>query len=208
LFGWGTSGWNSGANCYQPWSTSTLNSDYYPGGSYNNNLTGSYANADWGVYNAISNGGNNTNMWRTLIGGNNSEWIYIFYTRSTQSGIRFAKATVNGVNGVILLPDDWSTSYYSLSNTNQGGASYSSNVISSTQWNTIEQHGAVFLPAAGSRAGTEVYDVGSNGGYWSASYSDSNNASCVTFGGGGLNPQQPRSRCNALSVRLVQDYNP
>ena len=56
LFGWGTSGWNSGANCYQPWSTSTDSSDYYPGGSYTNNLTGAYANADWGVYNAISNG--------------------------------------------------------------------------------------------------------------------------------------------------------
>ncbi|MBP5725116.1 MAG: hypothetical protein J6X18_16275, partial [Bacteroidales bacterium] len=65
LFGWGTSGWNSGANAYQPYSTSTSYSDYYPGGSYSNDLTGSYANADWGVYNKISNGGNSAGMWRT-----------------------------------------------------------------------------------------------------------------------------------------------
>ena len=36
LFGWGTSGWNSGANCYQPWSVSVDDSDYFPGGSPNN----------------------------------------------------------------------------------------------------------------------------------------------------------------------------
>ena len=68
LFGWGTSGWNSGANEYQPYSTSDVNGNYYPGGSYSNNLTGSYANADWGVYNAIFNGGNQAGMWRTLTG--------------------------------------------------------------------------------------------------------------------------------------------
>ena len=55
LFGWGTSGWNSGANAYQPWATSETNSDYYPGGSASNDLTGDYANADWGVDNKISN---------------------------------------------------------------------------------------------------------------------------------------------------------
>ncbi len=29
LFGWGTIGWSNGANAYQPWATSTSNSDYY-----------------------------------------------------------------------------------------------------------------------------------------------------------------------------------
>lgn len=28
LFGWGTSGWNSGANCFEPWSTSNQSDDY------------------------------------------------------------------------------------------------------------------------------------------------------------------------------------
>lgn len=32
LFGWGTSGWNSGANAYQPYVTNTITTDYAPGG--------------------------------------------------------------------------------------------------------------------------------------------------------------------------------
>ncbi|MBR3947124.1 MAG: hypothetical protein IKJ56_08520, partial [Bacteroidales bacterium] len=103
LFGWGTSGWNSGANAYQPYSTSESYSDYYPGGDYTNNLTGSYANADWGVYNKISNGGNSAGKWRTLT---NSEWNYVISNRTDARYLR-GTATVNGVNGLILLPDNW-----------------------------------------------------------------------------------------------------
>ena len=35
-FGWGTSGWESGANAYQPWSVSIDDADYQPGGSWQN----------------------------------------------------------------------------------------------------------------------------------------------------------------------------
>lgn len=66
LFCWGTSGWESGANAYQPWSVSVDDAGYQPGGSWQNGLFGNYANADWGVYNPISNGGNQPGMWRTL----------------------------------------------------------------------------------------------------------------------------------------------
>lgn len=205
LFGWGTSGYNHGAVCYQPWSTSTTSSDYYAYGDYQYNLYDQTGQADWG-WNAISNGGNTTNTWRTLTGGGNGEWKYIFDRRSTPSGIRYAKAQVNGVSGVILLPDDWSASYYSLSNTNQGVANYSSNVISSTQWNTLEQHGAVFLPAAGRRLGASVGDVGSDysdGFYWSASYYNIYHAYVVYFHVGDLFTEDYGSRYFGLSVRLV-----
>ena len=180
LFGRGTSGWNSGANCYQPWSTSTSYVDYYPGGNWENDLTGDYANADWGVYNPIINGGNQAGLWRTLT---KDEWVYVFDTRSTTSGIRYVKACVNNVNGVILLPDDWSNSYYSLSNTAGLGSSstFSSNTISLSQWNTLKQHGAVFLPAAGYRNGTSVIGVGNYGAYWSASHYDCYYARYVSF---------------------------
>lgn len=57
LFGWGTSGYN---NKY-PYMTSTTNADY---GDGNNDIAGT--NYDWGVYNAISNGGNAKGLWRTL----------------------------------------------------------------------------------------------------------------------------------------------
>lgn len=200
LFGWGTSGWNCGNTYYRPWDSNNSDGSLYgPPGQYN--LTGSYANSDWGYYNAISNGGNQSHQWRTLT---KEEWSYVFNTRSTTSGIRYAKAQVNNVNGVILLPDDWSSSYYSLSSTNQSGASFSSNVISSSTWtNSLEAHGAVFLPAAGYRYGTSVYDVGSIGDYWSASYRSSYGAYDVNFNYGGLDTGSLSYRYCGLSVRLV-----
>ena len=66
LFGWGTSGWNNGNTYYQPYNTAYVSSSgsskgygYGPknGSTYTYDLTGTYANADWG-HNAISNGGN------------------------------------------------------------------------------------------------------------------------------------------------------
>ena len=200
LFGWGTSGYNHGANCYQPWSTSTSYSDYYAYGSYTYNLYDQTGQADWG-YNPISNGGNQANQWRTLT---KNEWAYVFNTRTTSSGIRYAKASVNNVNGVILLPDDWNTSYYTLSNTNSTGASFSSNTITAEQWSTLEQHGVVFLPTAGHHNGTSVYLVGSFGSYWSASSSTSDYAFGVYFYDSSLYPQYGDRRYYGFSVRLAR----
>lgn len=204
LFGWGTSGWNCGNTYYRPWDSNNSNGSLYgPPGQYN--LTGSYANSDWGYYNAISNGGNQSHQWRTLT---RSEWSYVFNKRSTTSGIRYAKAQVNNVNGVILLPDNWSSSYYSLSNTNSSGASFSSNVISSSTWtNSLEAHGAVFLTAAGYRKGTSVSSVGSYGRYWSASCSYSYGAYGVFFYDGHLDAGGWNDRYFGHSVRLVRPAN-
>ncbi|MBR3490932.1 MAG: hypothetical protein IKH44_01345 [Bacteroidales bacterium] len=186
LFGWGTSGYhdtNDPYNVnYQPWSSSDslLDNEYnsYGYGPSSNmpdmNLTGTSANYDWGVNNPISNGGNTANQWRTLT---QPEWSYILNTRNTTSGIRFAKAQVNDVNGVILLPDDWTTDTYNLNNTNNIGASYISNVLNASQWVMIENAGGVFLPAAGGRFGTTVADVGSAGFYWLSS----SNSSCCAY---------------------------
>ena len=200
LFGWGTSGYNHGAVCYQPWSTSQTYSDYYAYGNQEANLYDSTGKADWG-YNYISNGGNQINQWRTLT---TDEWQYVFNTRTTSSGLRYAKAKVNNVNGVILLPDNWSSSIYSLSNTNQGGASYSSNIISVSQWITLETAGAVFLPAAGKRQGISVDNVGSAGYYWSAS-AEIGIAYGLFFQSGYLVPQRYEQRYEGHSVRLVKD---
>lgn len=65
LFGWGTSGYNHGAVCYQPWSTSISDYDYFAYGQWNADLCDQSGMADWG-YNAISNGGNQENLWRTM----------------------------------------------------------------------------------------------------------------------------------------------
>ena len=200
LFGWGTSGYNHGANCYQPWSTSESPSDYYAYGDWQNNLYDGNGQADWG-YNAISNGGNTANQWRTLT---QPEWDYVFNTRSTASGIRWAKALVNGVRGIILLPDNWTNSIYELNTPN--GGSYGSNSFTAEDWaNTFEANGAVFLPAAGSRDRTEAYGSSNGDGYyWSSSYRFSSHARVVSFNMNTFTTNNYLSRHYGFSVRLVR----
>lgn len=205
LFCWGTSGYNHGANCYQPWSTSQTNTDFYAYGSYTFNLNAQTGKADWG-YNPISNGGNTANQWRTLT---QPEWNYIFNTRITPSGIRFAKAKVNDVNGVVLLPDDWNSNTYILNNANNIEANYSNNIISITQWAILEQSGVVFLPAAGGRLGTYVFHIGSDGHYWSATYYDSICAYLLRYSNSSLHADNYfDGRDCGFAVRLVKDCNP
>ena len=202
LFGWGTSGYYHGANCYQPWSTSLNNSHYYAYGNSAYNLYNQTGQADWG-YNPISNGDNLVNYWRTLT---QSEWDYVFNTRTTASGIRFAKAQVTYVNGVILLPDNWNNNIYNLNDTNDGDACYTSNIISVSQWTILENAGAVFLPAAGIRYGTSMLNAGNIGYYWSATRSDNSYVHGVFFNDGCLNSYNEYSRYYGRSVRLVANF--
>ena len=211
LFGWGTSGWNNGNYFYQPYESSNSTSSPYTtsngygfgptnGSSYINSLTNNYANADWGIYNAISNGGNAPWLWRTLT---NAEWEYLLNTRSTSSNIRYAKAKVSGVSGLIIVPDNWDASTYTLNNTNDGTVAYTANIISVANWNILEKAGCVFLPAAGHRSGTTVNDIDSEGNYWSATYYDNIGAYNLTFNNTLLKTDGIR-RYYGRSVRLVQ----
>lgn len=201
LFGWSTSGYNHGSHCYQPWNTSSTYYNYHAYGNHNLNLNDQTGQADWG-YNAIANGGNTENLWRTLT---TEEWNYLFELRDTPSGIRFAKARIGEVNGVIVLPDDWSGSYFSLNFPNVTHVYYENNSISMEQWEVIEQHGAVFLPTAGYRLGTEILNEGSSGHYWSSSHYNEDRANCVSIFDSGLYPQAIDFIFNGFSVRLVQD---
>ena len=157
LFGRATSGWNSGCVSYKPYATSYDASDYFT-----NDMTGTNANADWGVYNAIENGGNNPGMWRTLT---KAEWNYLFRSRVDAQN-KYGEAVVAGVNGVIILPDGW-TMPLDRDFRSGFGTSWSQNVFSAAEWQQMEASGAVFLPAAGYRNGTNVYNVGAVGSYWS-----------------------------------------
>ena len=168
LFSWGTSGYDLGVVWYQPWSSSGDDAAY---GNDDNDLCDGNGQADWG-YNAISNGGNQEMQWRTC---RVSEWQYLLETRQTTSGIRFAKAVVNGINGLVLLPDNWNSSIYELNNTNEGNTSYEVNVISSNAWtDVLEANGAVFLPAAGRIQSWTENDFGIIGCYWSST-------SCISY---------------------------
>ena len=204
LFGWATSGWDCGNAFYMPYSGAYLYNlagyGYGPAGLFN--LTGRCANSDWGVYNVISNGGDEANLWRTL---SIEEWQYIFNTRNTNSGIRFAKAFVNGTNGVILLPDDWNNDYYVLNNTNDATAAYTCNTFALYQWNAIESYGAVFIPAAGYRSGTSLSNNGTGGYYWSTTYYNDTDAYGISFGNSSFNVEYHSYRFYGYSVRLVHD---
>lgn len=113
---------------------------------------------DWGK-NKISNGGNMTNMWRTLTW---EEWDYIIYTRDNHDNLR-GFATVNEIKGYVLLPDDW---------TNQNGLSLSSS-YTAEQWYVMDSLGAVFLPTAGCRMeNRQVQTVGKGGHYWASTMWD------------------------------------
>ena len=211
LFGWGTSGWDNGNVYYRPydyehltdWNAGDFGYGYGPtdGTNYQYDLTGAYANSDWGVYNAISNGGNVPNLWRTLTAGNNGEWDYVINRRSTPSGIRYAKACVNNVNGLILLPDSWNTTVYALNYVNRQDAPFSTNVIMAEDWTMMESIGVVFLPAAGGRYLNSF--SGYDGCYWSVSdarFINFRNDICYA-GTGNANSD----RYFGYSVRLVHD---
>lgn len=119
---------------------------------------------DW-ADNKITNGGNQAKLWRTM---SQSEWEYLLGKRETESGWRYAKAKVNGVLGVILLPDDWSSASYELKHS-QNRWDTAPNIISLSEWESIfELRGAVFLPAAGMHWDEKRYadDCGS---YWVSS---------------------------------------
>lgn len=166
LFGWGTSGWSgSGATYYHPYDTYPNDGGdtitmYGPLGS--DDLTGSYANADWGVYNAISNGGNRAGMWRTLT---KDEWSYLLGTSGSRQG-KYSYATIDGMHkGVIVLPDSWVTPEGLTYTT---GTSYTTNTYSSSEWLRMEAAGAVFLPTTRKREYTFTSHP-DYGYYWSAS---------------------------------------
>jgi hypothetical protein len=190
LFGWGTSGYN---NKY-PYMTSTTNADY---GDGNNDIAGT--NYDWGVYNAISNGGNAKGLWRTLT---TAEWQYIFGTRDGHAE-KYSQGTVNDVHGLILLPDSWTLPSGLTFTANANN--WTANTYSADNWAKMQTAGAVFITAAGYRLGTVVYKVGGNGYCWSSSSDYAYNAYYVYFGENIVSAVNSSGRFNGQPVRLVKD---
>lgn len=182
LFGWGT--WLSGQT---PTKASKSNDDYL-------------SSVTSGEFSGASAFGSE---WTTLT---SDEWTYLFNTRTTTSEVRYAKAEVNGVNGVILLPDNWSSETYTLSNTNSTSAEFTTNTIDATTWSTLEAAGAVFLPAAGSRSGESVSSAGSYGFYWYSTARGASRAYNVRFYSGDLYSADS-NRFAGYSVRLVRVQN-
>ena len=178
LFGWGTSGYD---NKY-PYMTSTNSNSYYRGPITDTDY-------DWGVYHSatgnstekITNGGSYS--WRLFTG---VEWAYIIaregkvYTRQDYSETKnlFASATVNGVKGILLFPDNWNGSFdRTIKYGNESIAGYSVTVRDAEQWAVLERMGCVFLPAAhvrGTSSNGTVMDQLNEGHYWASTTDPSN----------------------------------
>ena len=167
--------------------------------------------AEWNSENLdITNGG--SYAWRTPT---RDEWRYVLETRKVtvngESKVSYGQGNVNGVNGLILLPDGWDGSVH-------GGFIYGSKTWSNTYsesstptWSQMEAAGCVFLPAAGRRYHNSVIntytDTYTYGCYWSsnAQYQQVERAWCgVWFFSSYINARYTSYRYHGLSVRLVR----
>lgn len=203
LFAWGTSGWNSGADAYMPYSTATKDSMYWPGGDSAANLSGVYANADWGQFNAIENGGNTPGQWRTLT---KDEWTYLVNLRHGAAQ-KMGLGKVDNVEGLILLPDTW-TSPDGVEFTAGFDKGYKTNRYTAAKWSKMQASGAVFLPASGYREEYSVFtkfkDEYGCGFYWSSTTLSKPNCNILFFGNEAINPKNFSKRHFGLAVRLVR----
>ena len=199
LFGWATSGWNNNNLYYQPWDTEYSTWDlnghgygYWDGEYARYDMIGDYANSDWGVYNPISNGGNEAGLWRCF---KHNEIDYIFEYRPNAE-YKHSAGMVNGIRGHIILPDAWilpdGVDFLG------SAPDYETNSYSINEWAIMENAGAVFIPEVGHREETR-YEMGSmnwgcdvyNDSYAWGWWSSASNAHYRYYG---------------YSVRLIQNY--
>lgn len=145
---------------------------------------------DWGG----KVGGN----WRTLT---KDEWRYIMKERPDAKK-KYAYARVDNRTGVVLLPDMWtlpdSCVFFP-------GMSYiDSNDYDVRMWKKMEDAGAVFLPSASYRVGTEITSF--TGRYWTATEDFTNGAWGFAFSGNGkAGVVSYNHRYYGFAVRLVED---
>ena len=177
LFGWGTGN--------APNKVSTNPSDYT-------------IFTDWGT-NAITNGGNEANMWRSLT---KDEWVYLCNTRTNAANLR-SKASVNDLYGFIFLSNDFVLpSGFTFT---ADATDWTTNNYSASEWKKIESAGAIFLPAAGDRYGSSDYiAVGIRGFYWASTLKYWNQGYTFYFLDTYLGPEDYYYLNYGRSVRMVR----
>ena len=183
---------------------------------------------DWGV-NAISNGGNAANLWRTLTA---DEWFYLLKDRPNAPTL-LALGSINNELGIIILPDDWvapsgaTVATMSINDwkeasdgnyyvDDQYSHTRNKNKFTSAQWDVLEEAGAVFFPFPGRRRYDEsegvVTDYAGFGFYWSSTPYPYSERYAYDMSGS-FNTIIPRQTSMAIvfighAVRLVQDVPP
>lgn len=101
--------------------------------------------------------------WRTLT---ITEWNHLLYHRKN-ARLLMGQARVEGLNGLVLLPDSWQGVEDLVFVPSPKEAS--ENIYTINEWHRLEAAGAVFLPTAGFQRSDEVSFVGLYGYYWSSS---------------------------------------
>lgn len=120
---------------------------------------------DWGT--TIDDG----NTWRTLT---SAEWEYLRAQRKNASQL-IGIGSVEGIHGLILLPDNWEKPAGITFKSGYSDKEYSSvafeeyQSFTTVQWALMQQAGAVFLPCAGFRLGTMLAYMQLGGLYWTSS---------------------------------------
>lgn len=157
---------------------------------------------DWGT-NSI--GTDTANTWRTMSA---DELRYILFSRPNAAALN-GIAHINGVNGLVLLPDDW-VALEGLT-FNSGAYGHSSrdyyavhNTFTLEQWQQMEEAGAIFLPAVGYRQGYSIYASGSKGYYWTTSPNGGCGPITLEFSAKEIITDSSY-RYSGLSIRLIKD---
>jgi len=221
LFPWGTSGYNNKF----PYLKSSYDASY----ASKADIAGT--DYDWGQYNAISNGGNQAGIWRTLTA---AEWKYLLTEREDavakcgMATIKYLEGSTSiSVRGFIILPDEfvYPEGILPVKNPERySNVSYYNNSYNEAEWASMEANGVLFLPAGGyymqqqngSYVTINVKTQDSNlypfGRYWSSTYLTYDSAfgwidagAFVFQANNNPNPSGGGQFSNGYSVRLVHD---
>ena len=187
LFGW------SASNTTAPFGVSTSMSAADYAGDF----------VDWGT-NTIC--GDAPNTWRTL---SRDEWEYLLNERENAQQLR-TKGSVEGKEGVILLPDNWicPEGYTIAIIPDEANLQSNVNTYSQADWSKLEAAGAIILPSAGMRRNAievEVRHPNIFGGYWTCTNKDEHNSYCYTFHTQDCEYVDYSNHIYGRAVRLVHD---
>ena len=164
--------------------------------------------------------------WGTLIGAGyrtlkGEEWTCLINRTDTEGNPKYGYAVVNGVNGLILLPDEFVDPVQNIRTGTAaafvpGNSAYSDtfwkNSYSAEGWDKMEKAGAVFLPTCGSLStnyhqASDVKNATTNGAYWAADEGSSNQrANAMSFTNNKVpSVSNAEFKSHFVAVRLVYD---
>ncbi|MBO4574618.1 MAG: hypothetical protein J5708_04785 [Bacteroidales bacterium] len=150
------------------------------------------------------------------------EWKYLMFQRPASKlndvyNARYARARVNGVNGIIVFPDVYNhpstvalPTKASINYTTNNDGSFSINNYTEADWNAMEAAGAVFLPVTGCRdykSGAWGFDAtAEEGHYWSqCDLGDPDHACNMYFSDYRVYVKDKNDKYKGYSVRLVHE---